>query len=110
MSKIRIQTGDLVEVIAGESKGARGQVQRILARENKVVVAGVNVIKKHQKARPTGGRSRAKGGIIEFEAPVHISNVMLVCPQEDKPTRIGVRRNEEGQPVRYSKRSGKDID
>ncbi len=107
---MRIKVGDEVEVIAGNDKGVRGTVQRILPHKNRLVISGVNVVKKHQKPRQTGGRAPAQGGIIEFEAPIDISNVMLVCPDTGEPTRIGVRRDEDGVRIRYSKKSGKDID
>jgi large subunit ribosomal protein L24 len=110
MTKMRIKAGDMVEVVAGSDKGVRGEVKRIDRKDNVVVVSGVNLVKKHQKARQTGGRTQAQGGIIEFEAPINASNVMLVCPHTNRPTRIGVRRDEEGKPVRFSKASGKDID
>lgn len=106
---MRIKVGDKVQVIAGNYKGSRGTVQRVLPKENRVVVSGVNLVKKHQKPRPTGGRSRAQGGIIEFEAPIHISNVMMVCPETDEPTRVGIRRDEDGRRTRFSKKSGNDI-
>lgn len=107
---MRIKVGDEVEIISGDDKGLRGKVQRIELRRNRVVVAGVNVVKKHQKPRPSGGRTPAQGGIIEFEAPVSASNVMLVCPTTGEPTRIGIRRDEDGRRVRYSVKSGEDID
>jgi len=107
---MRIKVGDEVEVIAGNDKGVRGTVQRILPGQKRLVISGVNVVKKHQKPQQTGGRAPAQGGIIEFEAPIDISNVMLVCPDTGEPTRIGVRRDEDGVRVRYSKKSGKDID
>lgn len=107
---MRIKEGDQVEVIAGNDKGQRGTVTRVLPKERRVVVQGVNMVKKHQRPRPTGGRTQAQGGIIEFEAPIDISNVMLVCPHTGQPTRVGLRRDENGRRVRYSKRSGKDID
>jgi large subunit ribosomal protein L24 len=107
---MRIKEGDQVEVISGEDKGVRGTVQRVYPRKNRIVVSGVNIIKKHQKPRPTGGRTPAQGGIIEFEAPIHISNVMVVCPQTDEPTRVAFRRDEDGNRIRYSKKSGEDID
>lgn len=109
-NKIRIKSGDTVEVIAGSDKGVRGVVKEIIPQQGRVVVTGANVVKKHQKSRQTGGRTQAQGGIIEFEAPIAISNVMLVCPHTDRPTRIGIRRDEEGRAVRFSKASGKDID
>ena len=107
---MRIKVGDQVQVIAGNYKDARGAVQRLIPKQNRVVVSGVNMVKKHQKPRQTGGRSQAQGGIIEFEAPIHVSNVMLVCPETDEPTRVSVRRDEDGQLIRYSKKSGEDID
>ncbi|MFQ5401254.1 MAG: 50S ribosomal protein L24 [Anaerolineae bacterium] len=107
---MRIKVGDEVQVIAGNYKGARGMVQRVLEKRDRIVVSGVNMVKKHQKPQAAGGRSQAQGGIIEFEAPIHVSNVMLICPETDEPTRVGVRRDEDGRPIRYAKRSGEDID
>lgn len=107
---MRIKVGDEVEVIAGNDKGVRGTVQRIIPEDNRLVVSGVNIVKKHQKAQQTGGRAPAQGGIIEFEAPVNASNVMLVDPQSGELTRVGYRRDEDGVLVRYSKKSGEDID
>lgn len=107
---MKIKIDDEVEVIAGNDKGVRGTVQRVYPDKNRVVVTGVKVVKKHQKPQQTGGRSNAQGGIIEFEAPIDASNVMLVCPDTGEPTRIGIRRDEDGFAVRYSKRSGNDID
>lgn len=106
---MRIKVGDEVEVIAGNYKGERGEVQRVIPKKNRIVVSGINVVKKHQKPQSTGGRSQAQGGIIEFEAPIAMSNVMLVCPHTDVPTRVGLRRDEDGRLLRYSKKSGKDI-
>ena len=107
---MRIKKGDEVEVITGNDQGLRGEVQRVLPKDNLLVVSGVNMVKKHQRPRPTGGRTPTQGGIIEFEAPINVSNVMLVCPHTDQLTRIGVRRDEDGRQVRFSKKSGKDID
>lgn len=107
---MRIKVGDEVEVVAGNEKGVRGSVQRVIPDKNRVVVSGVNLVKKHQKPRQTGGRTQAQGGIIEFEAPVDASNVMLVCPHTGELTRVGIRRDEDGRRVRFSKKSGKDID
>ena len=106
---MRIKVGDEVEVVSGNYKGTRGTVQRVLPNENRVVVSGVNLVKKHQRPRPTGGRTQAQGGIIEFEAPISASNVMLVCPESGEPTRVGVRRDEDGNRIRYSKKSGNPI-
>ena len=106
---MQIKKGDIVEVIAGNDRGVRGEVIRVIPRNNRVVVKGVNMVKKHQKPRQ-GGRSQVQGGIIEFEAPIHVSNVMLVDPESDRPTRVGVRVDENGQKVRFAKRSGKVIE
>ncbi len=107
---MKIKVGDTVEIIAGNDKGMRGTVQRIDAAKHRLVVSGVNIVKKHQKARPSGGRAPAQGGIIEFEAPIDLSNVMVVDPKTNEPTRIGIRRDEDGRKIRYSKLSGVDID
>jgi len=107
---MRLKIGDQVEVISGDDKGMRGAIQRIDHKKGRVVVAGVNMVKKHQKPRPTGGRTPAQGGIIEFEAPMNVSNVMLVDPASDEPTRIGYRRSDEDKLVRYAKKSGEVIE
>ena len=106
---MRIKKGDTVEVIAGNDKGVRGEVQRVLPKENRVVVSGVNMVKKHQRPRPTGGRTPTQGGIIEFEGAIDASNVMLVDDSTGELTRVGVRRDEDGQQVRYAKKSGADL-
>jgi large subunit ribosomal protein L24 len=107
---MRIKKGDQVEVVTGNDKGVRGEVQRVLPKDNRLVISGVNMVKKHQRPRPTGGRTPTQGGIIEFEAPINASNVMLVDPETGELTRVGVRRDEDGRQVRYSKKSGQDID
>lgn len=95
--KVKIRKGDTVEVISGklEDKGKRGEVIKVLPEEGRLVVQGVNLRKKHQRQVQTQGRTM-NPGIIEFEAPVSISNVMLVCPQCGEPTRVGLLRKEEG--------------
>lgn len=104
-----IKKGDTVEVIAGDDLGFRGTVQRMLPRKNRVVVAGVNIVKKHQ--RPVrAGRSEVQAGVIEFEAPVDISNVMLVCPRCDERARVGLAEQEDGSKVRVCKRCSEIID
>ena len=105
---MRIKKGDTVIVIAGNDKGTTGEVEQVLARQNRIIVAGVNTRTKHQKPRQAG-RSQVQGGIVEFDAPIDISNVMLVCPHTGEPTRVGIRRDEDGKPVRFSKKSGQDI-
>ena len=113
---MRIKVDDEVEVIAGNDKGMRGTVLRVIPKKNRVVISGVKVVKKHQKPQQTGGRSQAQGGIIEFEAPIHVSNVMLVDPETGELTRIGYRRERieedrnKTRRVRYAKKSGVDLD
>ena len=107
---MRIKVNDEVEVISGNDKGVRGTVQRVVPNKNRIVVSGVNIVKKHQKPQSTGGRSQAQGGIIEFEAPIHVSNVLLVDPDSGELSRIGRRRDEDGHLVRFAKRSGTDLD
>jgi len=98
---VRIKKGDTVLVIGGRSKGVRGEVIRVLPRDDRLVVQGANLRKKHQKQVQAGGR-RMNPGIIQYEAPMHASHVMLVCPKCDKPTRVGVQR-EEGKARRICK-------
>lgn len=94
---VKIKKGDTVEVISGRSddKGKRGEVIRVLPEENRVVVQGVNIRIKHQRQVQTQGRT-INPGRVRFEAPLHISNVMLVCPKCSKPTRLSLQRDEEG--------------
>lgn len=106
---MRIKKGDQVEVISGANKGERGEVLRVIPRKQYIVVENIKMVKKHQKPQQAA-TGRVTGGIIEFEAPIHASNVMLVCPQTDQPTRVGIRRDEDGNRIRFSKRSGQDID
>ena len=106
----RVQQGDLVEVIAGKDKGLRGEVVRVLVKKNRVIINGVNIMKRHRKARPAPGGQQIPAQIIEFEAPLHLSNVMLVCPETDERTRVGYRVTDDGRKVRYSKKSGSIIE
>lgn len=96
--KVKIRKGDTVVVISGrlEDKGKRGEVIRVIPDDSRVVVQGVNLRKKHQRQVQTQGRQSLSPGIIEFEAPVSVSNVMLVCPVCSQPTRVGLHRTEEG--------------
>ncbi len=99
--KVKIRKGDEVEIINGrfEDKGKRGEVIKVLPKDGRVVVQGVNIRKKHQRETQSKGRSLPPG-IIEFEAPISISNVMLVCPACDDITRVGVVRDgDESQRV-----------
>ena len=104
----RIKQGDTVEVIAGKDLGERGSVVSVLVKQNRVIVEGVNLLKKHQKARQAGNQ-QVQAQILEFNGPIHLSNVMLVCPSCDKATRIGFRYTEEGVKVRYCKKCDSDI-
>jgi len=101
----RIRKGDQVAVLAGRDKGKRGEVLRVIPADSRVVVQGVNVVKRHRK--PT---QMSAGGIEEIEAPIHVSNVAHIDPDSDKPTRVGFKTLEDGRKVRFSKRSGDVLD
>ena len=101
----KIKRDDLVLVIAGKDKGRRGKVLRVFPRRNRVMVDKVNVVKRHQ--RPT---QTSQGGIIEKESPIHISNVMLICPKCGEPTRVGYKFLQDGRKVRSCKKCGEIID
>jgi large subunit ribosomal protein L24 len=100
----KILTGDEVIVISGRNKGSRGTVRKFMPEVDRVVVEGVNMVKKHIKP----GRGR-QSGIVEVEAPLHVSNVMLIDPKTGEPTRVGIRRNEDGKNERYSKKTNEVI-
>jgi large subunit ribosomal protein L24 len=102
---LKIKRGDTVVVISGKEKGKRGEVERVLPRENRVVVGGVNVRTRH--ARPTQNNQQ---GLYTFDAPIHVSNVMLVDPDSGEPTRVGYRFTDSGEKIRVSRKTGKDID
>ena len=102
----KIRRGDRVVVLTGKDRGKQGTVRSILNKDNRVLIEGVNIIKRHQRARQQGQASQ----IIEREAPVHISNVMLNDPNDGQPTRVGFRRREDGSLVRVGTRSGEDIE
>jgi large subunit ribosomal protein L24 len=104
-NKLKIRKGDRVKVIAGRSKGKIGDVLRVNAADQRVVVSGVNVIKRHTKPSRT-----EQGGIIEREAAIHVSNVALLDPKTDKPTKIGFKFLEDGRKVRFARGSGETID
>ncbi len=95
--KVKIRKGDIVEIISGrlEDKGKHGEVIKVLPEDHRVVVQGINMRKKHQREVQSQGRTMSPG-IIEFEAPIDISNVMLVCPKCGEPTRVGLQRDNEG--------------
>ena len=104
---MKIKKGDTVVVIAGKDKGAKGKVIAAYPRRDKILVEGVNRMKKHEKIRTTQRGSKT-GGIVTQEAPIHISNVQIV-DSEGKPTRVGFRRDENGQKVRVARSTGKDL-
>jgi large subunit ribosomal protein L24 len=104
-NKLKIRKGDRVVVLTGKDKGKTGEVLRVLPKESRLVVQGVNVVKRHQ--RPT---QFSAGGIDEKEASIHVSNVAHIDPASSKPTRVGIRITDDGRKVRVAKRSGEQID
>ena len=105
MSKLHIKKGDTVYVLAGEDKGQKGRVLSIQAAKNRAIGEGINIVSKSTK--PTA--KYPQGGIVKMEAPINISNLALIDPKSGKPTRVGIRVNEKGEKVRYSKKSGEEI-
>ena len=105
MSKLHIKKGDTVYVNSGEDKGKTGVVLKVLVKENRAVVEGVNMVSKHTKP----SAKNPQGGIVKQEAPIHISNLNVVDPKTGKPTRIGRRLGANGKLVRYAKKSGEEI-
>ena len=106
MTKLHVKKGDKVVVIAGKDKNKSGRVLLVDPKASRVVVEGVNVVKRHTKPNAVN----PEGGVIEKEAPIHVSNVALADPQSGKPTRVGVKVLEDGTKVRYAKKSGETID
>lgn len=105
MSKQNIKKGDIVQVLAGEDKGKSGRVLKVLAAKERAIVEGVNIATKATKP----SAQHPQGGLVKMEAPIHVSNLALLDPKSGKPTRIGRRRDEKGQSVRYAKKSGEEI-
>jgi large subunit ribosomal protein L24 len=104
-AKLKIRKGDKVVVLAGKDKGKNGEVLRVLPQENRAIVQGVNVARRHQRQTPG-----QEGGIISKEMPIHVSNLSLRDPRDGKPTRIGYKILADGKKVRIAKRSGEVID
>ena len=100
----KLRTGDEVVVISGRNKGQTGRIRQVIAEKDRVVVEGINIVIKHMRR----GRAR-QAGRVEVEAPLHASKVMLLDPETKQPTRVGVRRNEDGKNERFSKKTGKTI-
>ncbi len=107
----RLKSGDEVIVIGGKDRGKRGKILRVDPKHERVIIEGLNMIKRHQKPRQVAGAQRAEqvGGVIEREGPIHVSNVMLVDPKDGKPTRIGVEV-QDGKRLRIARRSGTRLD
>jgi large subunit ribosomal protein L24 len=101
----KIRKGDRVQVLSGRDRGQRGEVLAVLPKENRALVQGVNMVKRHQKPRGLN----QPGGIQEKEATIHLSNLALIDPASDKPTRVGFRTLDDGKKVRVAKRSGEVI-
>ena len=104
-AKLKIRKGDLVKVIAGDSKGSQGKVLEIITDKNRALVEGANMVSKHTKPNA----AKPNGGITKQEAAIHISNLMLVDPKSGKPTRVGRQRNAAGKLVRIAKTTGEEI-
>ena len=105
---MKLRTDDEVVVISGKDRGKTGKVIRVDPKKERVYVEGLNMVKRHQ--RPVQGRPNLEIGVIEKEGPIHVSNVAIVDPKTKKPTRVGVTRNEQGQRVRVTRRSGTELD
>jgi large subunit ribosomal protein L24 len=109
--KMKIRSDDQVKVISGKDRGKTGRVLRTEPTRQRVYVEGMNIQKRHQRPRTLTDTQRAQeiGGVIEVEGPIHVSNVMLLDPKDDKPTRVGIKR-EGARRVRVAKKSGQDLD
>jgi large subunit ribosomal protein L24 len=103
---LRLKKNDTVKIIAGEHKGQTGKIIRVMPEKNTALVGERNIIKRHTKP----SQKNPQGGIVEKEAPIHLSNLMLVCPKAGEPTRIGTHVLEDGTRVRYSKKAKESID
>jgi len=103
--KLHIKKGDTVIVMAGNSKGSEGKVLEVVREKERAIVEGVNMVSKHTKPNA----KHPQGGIVKQEAPIHISNLNLIDPKSGKPTRISLKKNEDGKTVRIAKKSGGEI-
>ncbi len=104
MASLKIKKGDRVIVLSGRDKGKQGEVIRVMPRENRAIVRGVNIVRRHQKQTAS-----QQGGIVSKEGPIQISNIALEDPKDGKPTRVGFKFLEDGKKVRFAKRSGEVI-
>ncbi|MCP4901620.1 MAG: 50S ribosomal protein L24 [bacterium] len=107
MSNLRVKKGDTVEVIAGKDNGKRGRILVVHRDRDRIVVEGVNMVKRHTRPNP---QKNIKGGIVEREAPVHVSNVMIVSPDTGKKTRVGYKFLDDGRKVRFARVDGAILD
>jgi large subunit ribosomal protein L24 len=105
MAKLKIKKGDHVMVITGKDKGKKGEVLKVMPEENRAIVKGVAIVRRHQRQTTT-----QDGGIISKEAPIHISNLALEDPKDGKATRVGYKFLKDGRKVRFARRSGEVID
>ena len=105
MKKLHIKKGDTVYVNSGEDKGKTGKVLKVLVEKNRAIVEGVNMVSKSTKP----SAKNPHGGIVKQEASIHVSNLNLIAPKSGKPTRVGRKINENGEKVRYAKKSGEEI-
>jgi large subunit ribosomal protein L24 len=105
--RIRLRKNDVVEIISGRDAGKRGKILKVIPEGGRVIVQGVNFIKRHTRPNP---QRNIKGGIAEREAPIHVSNVMIVSPDDDKRTRIGSKLLPDGRKARISRRGGEVLD
>lgn len=103
--KLKIKKGDKIIVTAGKDKGKAGEVLKVIPSENRAIVQGVNLVKRHQRQTQS-----AEGGIISKEAPIHISNIAISDPKDNVPSRVGYKTLKDGRKVRFAKRSGEVID
>jgi large subunit ribosomal protein L24 len=103
---MKIRRDDQVKVISGKDRGKTGRVLRVDRARDRVYVEGLNIVKRHQRPRTM----QEQGGIIEAPGPIHVSNVQLLDPADNRPTRVGIRRGEDGRRVRVAKRSGQELD
>lgn len=103
--KLKIKKGDRIVVLAGRDKGKRGEVLQVMPSENRALVEGVNVVRRHQKQS-----AQQEGGIVAKEAPIHLSNIAIEDPADGAPTRVGYKFMDDGRKVRFAKRSGEAID
>ncbi len=111
MPSLKIRRGDTVQVISGKDRGKRGEVLRVDPKRSRVYVAGLNIVKRHQRPQQVRDAQRQEtvGGVVEKEGPIHVSNVMLVDPKDSKPTRVGIAR-EDGERRRVARRTGTKLD